>query len=311
MVRLLLVAFLATFALWVAISLFVVMNRLLDDRRRRVLTEPSLISELDQGALEQLALDAGPQRSRYRWRRIAALFALTRMRASSAHTALAVAILDPDPDVMAAAAVNLRQLGDRAAAAALIAGLRTAPAGASRIAMHLDHFEIAVDDLLSPLLADPRARTRQWAASLLCRYPDAPGVVADLTALLQDPDAAVRKAALGSLGSIRGVESIPAALEALVDPEPFVRSTAARLIGQHGPDTEWAKRRELASAVAVLLGDPTWEVRHAARLTLVQLGAAARPSVGAQLRSADLFARDGAAEVLRDLDETAVGVSRT
>lgn len=274
-----------------------------DARLPAWITELCAARTLAHFGLARLARDAARQPAQFKWRRISALFTLTHLRAAPVHAALAEAIRDPDAEVADAAAVNLRRLGDRRAAATLLDGLQASRQAASRIAMQLDYFPIPIDDLLRPLLGSTDSRTRYWAATLMCGYPEAPGLTRDLEALLDDPEPPVRKAALSTLGTTAGAAAFPAAMRALRDPVSFVRSTAVRLIGHHGTDDGADQRQALAASLAPLLSDSAWEVRQAARESLVMLGQPAWRAVAAQLDSADGFARDGAREVLQDLDD--------
>lgn len=349
-----------TFAAWTAVSAFVVLNRVLYDRRdrrlldmARSLTDPAIASlpaldrspairrilsrlsrralyrmvasrelpapvteicaayAIERWGLPQMIRDASGQRRRRKWRRISALFALGDIRAAGVHALLERAIFDADPDVAAAAAVILHRLGDEPAAVILISALRAGPLPASRIATQLDHFPIPVASLLLPLLADPKTSTRHWAASLLIRYPDVDGLADQLAVLVGDPSPQVRKAALQTLGAIEHADVIDAVRRGVGDPVAYVRSTAIRSLARRGLlERNQQRARTFAAWIAPSLADMAWDVRLAAKESLVSLGPVTWPDVAAQLESADAFARNGAAEVLQNLGllDRAIGV---
>jgi len=340
-----------TVLLWIALSLYVVLNRRAHDRRQRRLMEaardlsdpavaslpplerspairrmmsrlsrrelylmvastelPPGVSEIcaayatDRVGLDRIADDACVDAERRKWRRIPALFALGKLKAPKAYEVLETAITDPDPDVSNAASVILHRMGDRHAAAILIAALRKGSPPPSRVATHLDQFPLAIHDLIRPVLVDPQPHARQWAASLLARYPDVPGLAVEVAELADDRDPQVRKAALATLGAMTNPVAVPTAQRRLGDPVSYVRSTAIRVLTRHGSvDADEARRQTIASWIAPGLADGTWDVRTAAKESLVQLGPATWRNVAAQLRSPDEFARNSAAEVLQNL----------
>ena len=216
------------------------------------LTEIFAAYSLEYLGLARMMLDASSHSGRTRWRRISALFALGHMRADGIYELLATALQDEDPEVAAAAATVLHRLGDRHAAAILISALRGGTLPPSRIATHLDRFAVAIHDLLRPLLRDLQAATRYWAASLLCQPGDTPGVVEEITALTCDPDAAVRKAARTTLGTIAGSRVVPLARRELADPIGYVRSTALRALRHHASlESDVARRQRWRRGRAV------------------------------------------------------------
>ena len=345
------VGFAAIFAVWAGVSAFVVVNRMLYDRRdrrlagiarsladpavaslppldrspaiRRVLsrlsrravyrmvastvlpvpvTEACAAYTIERWGLPQMILDAQGRRGRRKWRRISALFALGHIRAAGSHDLLELALFDPDADVAGAAAVILHRLGDDRAAVILVSALRDGSLPASRIATHLDQFPIPIHALLRPLLLDQKNGTRYWAASLLSRYPDVDGLAGEIALLVADTDAQVRKAALATLGAMRSTAVIPTVQRGVGDPVAYVRSTALRSLARYGmleSDTSW--RQTFAALIAPSLADAVWEVRLAAKESLVDLGPVTWREAAAQLKSADAFARNGAAEVLQNL----------
>jgi HEAT repeat protein len=120
--------------------------------------------------------------------------------------------------------------------------------------------------------------------------------------LVDDPDAAVRKAALLTLGSMLAEGASRVATRRLSDPAPFVRSAAIlslAQVGERSPDR--ARRQAIASSIVPALADRDWSVRAAAKDALVRLGPTTWREVATQLSSSDAFARNGAAEVLQNL----------
>ncbi|HZT16359.1 MAG TPA: HEAT repeat domain-containing protein [Gaiellaceae bacterium] len=228
-----------------------------------------------------------------KWRRLAALRILSLAGSSVARPELARALRDRDPDVVGGAVAILGSRHDRESAVMLVDALREGRYSRSRIAAQLDAFALPIDDLLRPLLEDPEPAARQWAATLLSRYPD-PQVELDLAALITDEDPQVRAAVLKSLTQLESRFAAPAAVTALADDTWFVRVHAARALGRLG-------QAELAPELVELLADPQWWVRTAAKESLQELGEAAAPAVMPALRSDDRFARDGAVEVLQNI----------
>lgn len=256
---------------------------------------------VERWGLSRLVRDAAATGGRRPWRRISALFALGNLRFDGVHALLEDALFGADPEVASAAVVILSRLQDRRAAAILIAGLRASAYSPSRIATQLDQFGIPIDDLLSPLLADPLAHVRYWAVSLLARYPGAE-LAEQIAALADDPDPPVRKAVLQTLAAIQASHAGPIALRGLSDPVAFVRSTAIRALGAVGRRAAVPSvQLESARHIAALLGDTEWEVRLAAKEALVAFGPSIWRAVSRELDATDRFARNGAAEVLQNI----------
>jgi len=112
----------------------------------------------------------------------------------------------------------------------------------------------------------------------------------------------VRKGALETLTAVAGAAAGPVALRCLGDPVAYVRSRAVRTLAVVGAaDPQLDVRRDYARHMVPLLGDSAWDVRLAAKESLVALGPAIWPEVSAQLDSPDRFARNGAAEVLQNI----------
>ena len=257
---------------------------------------------LEHVGLDRMLHDAKPHRgARRKWRRLSALNALVYARPDSIHALLRVALADADADVASAAASVLQRLGDRRAAEILIGGLRASRLPASRIAARLERFTIPLDDLLESLLTSQRPEARYWAATLLRSHHGYAGAE-KIAALVDDPDAPVRKAALLTLAAMQAPDVARLAAWRLTDPAPFVRSAAVHALAQTGEQTpDRGRRSALAASIAPLLSDRDWSVRTAAKDALTRLGPSTWRAVAAQLSSEDRFARNGAAEVLQNL----------
>ena len=228
-----------------------------------------------------------------KWRRLAALRILSLAGSSIAKPELARALRDSDPDVVGGAVSILGSRSDLESAAMLVDALREGRYARSRIAAHLDAFPRPLTDLLRPLLEDPDPANRQWAATLLGRYPD-PETELELATLIVDDDPQVRASTLKSLARTKSRLAGPAAVAALADPVWFVRVHAARALGRLG-------QVDRASDLVTLLADEQWWVRTAAKESLQELGTDVAPAVLPALRSDDRFVRDGVAEVLQNI----------
>ncbi|HEX7941095.1 MAG TPA: HEAT repeat domain-containing protein [Gemmatimonadaceae bacterium] len=134
---------------------------------------------------------------------------------------------------------------------------------------------------------------RQWAATLLARYPDEP-VEHRLADLTRDSDPRVRKAAIQTLGRMGAEEAGDCAIQLLTDPAAYVRAHAVRALGELG-------RTDQAARVSSLLGDGDWWVRLAARESLEMMGPEVWPVLVRCLEHRDKFVRNGAAEVVQNL----------
>lgn len=242
----------------------------------------------------QLLAEAG-RRSSWRgpWRRITSLRILARAGHEEAISLLSQALAEADPRVVSAAVGALGTMTRPEAAALLVSALREKRFPASRIATQLEGFRVPIQDLLQPLLDDPLPQVRRWAATLLFRYPEAPGLDAALARLRNDPAPEVRKAAIQTLARVGGAVAAAAAMDLLADPVPFVRAHAARALGTLGDPSR-------AEHLVPLLGDRDWWVRLATKEALAALGPSCWRVVAAQLDSEDTFARNGAAEVLQN-----------
>lgn len=228
-----------------------------------------------------------------KWKRLAALRILSVGDSKIAKPELARALRDRDPDVVGGAVGILGSRRDAGSAAMLVGALREGRYSRSRIAAQLDAFPLDISELLRPLLDDPDPSIRQWAATLLARYPE-PEIELDLAMLVVDEDPQVRAAVLKALTRNESRFAAPAAITALSDDVWFVRVHAARALGRLG-------QAEVAPEIVALLADPQWWVRTAAKESLQELGEQVAPAVLPALKSEDAFVRNGAAEVLQNI----------
>ena len=280
---------LASFVAWGAVSAAVVVGRARYERRERLggtVLSSRHAQRLFRRAERSTRTDWG------RWRRIAALSRLARLRHPVSPHLLSKALADPDPVVASAAVRALGSIGDRWAIEFLVQALRSGSGPRSRIAAQLERLAPAPGPLLQPLLRDPDPAVRFWGATLIGPYADRGEY--DLAGLTRDEDANVRAAAAEALGSRRGDVAAEATVALLVDPVWFVRVHAVRAAGQTaGP--------RAAPAIAELLADEKWWVRTATKDALRGMGHEAIPALAAVLSSPDGFARNGAAEILQDI----------
>ena len=277
--------------LWLALAALTLVNRIVHDRWRRVGARrlPPAGSRREQRLLRRACVH---RNGVGRWRRVATLQALAEAGHPKAPRLLRRALADPDPEIVAAAVKALGRLDEDWAAEALVRALHDERYPRSRIAAQLERLAPRAGHLLVPLLSDPDAPVRFWAATLLVRYP---GLALDeLRACARDADPNVRAAAVEALGASGEPTALPAALALLVDPAWFVRAHACRAVGALGSPA-------VAADVAALLADDWWWVRSAAKDALRGLGASAAPAVVPLLEHEDRFARNSAAEVLQDV----------
>jgi HEAT repeat protein len=275
---------------WLVQAALTIGVRAVSDRRRaRARPLPA------RGTLRErrLLARATSHRTRFgRGRRVSALRALCRAGHPDAPALIRQSLADRDAEIVGAAIRALGELGDEWAAEMLVEALRNDACPRSWIAAQLERMAPAIAHLLVPLLDDPQAPVRFWAATLLARYPGLP--VDELVARTRDPDANVRAAAVETLGALGRAEALPAALALLGDPAWFVRVHACRAAGALGTPA-------VAGRVALLLADEWWWVRSAAKDALRGFGRDIVSLVVPYLENTDRFARNGAAEVLQDV----------
>jgi HEAT repeat protein len=245
-------------------------------------------------SIDLLARDAGHHfSSRDKWRRMTALRILARSEHPSAMQLLAAATEDADVDVASTGLSLLGRSHDPRAIDLLVGALASPRLSASRVAVYIDQSPQHLGARLTALLDHAEPVVRQWAATLLARYPDEPieGRLAELT---RDPDPRVRKAAVQTLGRTGTELAGDCALALLTDSASFVRAHAVRALGELG-------RTDQADRVSSLLGDGDWWVRLAARESLEMMGPEVWPVLVRCLEHRDKFVRNGAAEVVQNL----------
>ena len=288
------VAFAAAVLAWASVATVTVVGRLGFERRRRL------------SASQPVALRSAPARSRRlvaraerhrgeagKWKRIAALRAVSRDRHPRRRALLRWALEDRDRDVAGVAVRVLWEFDDDWATEMLIEALRANRYPRALAAGQLERRSPAIGPLLVQLLSDPDAAVRFWGATLLAGCPE---IARDeLIALTTDPEANVRAAATEALGARGGGRSVRGAVGArLGDDAWFVRVHACRALGQVGSPDD-------APALAGMLGDPWWWVRAAAKDALRSFGLNVAGVLVPHLDSDDGFVRNGAAEVLQDI----------
>ena len=248
----------------------------------------------DRWTLDSLIEDAAfHETMREKWRRVTALRILARLEHPRAVELLGRAVEDTDREVVECALALLGRSQDPAAIDRLLDAFTAVPAYASRIAVYLDQSPQPIGGQLSALLDDRRPVVRQWAATLLSRYPSDVDE-SRLAWLTNDADANVRKAAVQTLGQVGTDQAAACAVHLLADPVPFVRAHAARALGELG-------RADYAKRLATLLGDRDWWVRLAARESLELMGTEVWPVLVRCLDHPDKFVRNGAAEIVQNL----------
>jgi HEAT repeat protein len=255
----------------------------------------TLVASLEERwTITSLVRDASAHRSsRDKWRRITALRILARLQHPELVALLERAVADRDADVATCGLALLGRSNDPQAVDLLMDAFASGRLPASRVAVYIDQSPQDLGARLAVLLDHPDAVVRQWAATLLVRYPDQP-VEHRLAQLTADQDPRVRKAAVQTLGRIGGDEAAECAAGLLTDAAPYVRAHAARALGDLG-------RVEQAERVATLLGDSDWWVRLAARESLETMGAEVWPVLVRCLDHRDRFVRNGAAEIMQNL----------
>lgn len=223
-----------------------------------------------------------------KWHRVAAAGVLQLLRAETSLGPLQRALDDLDRDVAYAAAQALSGYTSSAAYAALLFALTKQRLPAARIASLLEAFRCpSARELIERRAESDNPRVRYWVAYLLGSLAD-PRSASVIEELTFDPEEDVRANAAESLANFPS----EAHLRRLLNDESWVvRSHAAKAVGA-------ADVAALAPRLAELLEDHSWWVRQNAMLALVGFGETAIPSLLAQLRSEDRFARNKAAEAL-------------
>jgi HEAT repeat protein len=312
---------------WLGLSLYVLVTRVLHDlgqaslrraqgkpgsrqglkglRRRRVervaadaATPDDVAAVLSAWAVrddpERIVANAFRSSKRARWRRIAALRILTRVRWSLAPVLLERALESDDEVVVAAAVRGLGELGDAHSSSLLVDALRDGRSSRSRIATQLDHAPGSTPSLLTPLLHDLDPAVRFWGATLLAGHAARAEVARELVAATRDDAPSVRAAAVEGLSSSDAPEATTVVRLLLADPVWYVRVHALRTLGS-------LERDDLLPEAAALLGDESWWVREAAKEALERRPKRAAELLLDYLEHPDAFARNGAAETLQNI----------
>lgn len=276
---------------WLALSVTIVLGRVVHDRRQRAGRVSGPLDERESRRLVRRA--SGQPRTEWgRWRRMAALARLSRARHRAAPRLLRRALASPDPRIAIAAIRGLGDLGDDFAVDVLLSALQDGRGPRSRIAAELERLAPLPRPALPALLRDWNPQVRYWGATLLARYPNL--ARQSLIALSRDPDPNVRAATAETLGTRTGEDVEAVLLDLLDDPVWYVRVHAARAVGQ-------VVGAPAAPALCQLLADEKWWVRTAAKDALRMIGIDAVPALLSALMHVDRFARNGAAEVLQDI----------
>ena len=228
-----------------------------------------------------------------RSRRVAALRLLAASGQDRFLPVLENAAEDQDLAVADAVLGALARHPSRGAAEILVKALRSGRRPESRLARYLDQFSSPIGALLQPLLEDPEARIRYWAATLLSTHASPEEVAPQLVRLTKDRDGLVRKAAISSLADLQVPAAAETATGLLKDPVWYVRAHAARAIGRLGC-------ADRVDEVAKLLADREWWVRVAAKEALEEMGPVVWRQLVPYLDHRDAFARNGAAEILQN-----------
>ena len=122
---------------------------------------------------------------------------------------------------------------------------------------------------LTVLVADPEARIRRRAAMAIGRVGLREGI-APLTAALADSDPEVREMAAFGLGLIADVVAGPPLTKALADPSPLVRGRAAEALGQIGAAQRQQVGDEARDEVADAIGRVAAEYARNPAVTSLQ-----------------------------------------
>jgi HEAT repeat protein len=246
-------------------------------------------------SVDQLVRDASAHATaREKSRRTAALRILFRLNHPGWTDLAARAVDDPDVDVASVGASLIGMSDDPHAIDVMVKALREERHPASQLAVHLESSPLWTVDTVRPLLRAEEPVVRAWGASVMGRYRQEEGLEHELGLLCHDPDAGVRKAAIQSLGRVGNRIASQAARRLLNDPVAYVRAHAALALAE-------LDRPDMAATVAVLLGDPDWWVRQAAKESLERMGPDAWPALFRCLDHSDRFVRNGAAEVIQNL----------
>ena len=206
--------------------------------------------------------------SRSAARRARAAYTLGRLCHRPAVAELCRLLADDDADVRGGAARALGRIGDPAAAAPLLAGLSGDHPLPTQIVAHaLLRLDGQSVPLLRAALADREPQVRAVAIEVLGRtgaYDTLPDLIAVLD---RDQVVEVQVRAVGALTRLGLPQVVEPLLKAADAPDPALRASAARALGELGDG-------RAATRLTALLCDPEDDVAREAAQALVGLGAA-------------------------------------
>jgi cyclophilin family peptidyl-prolyl cis-trans isomerase/HEAT repeat protein len=259
--------------------------------------------------------------------RARAALTLGRIRDPAGLYLLRHALLDPADAVRADAAFALGQMADSGAAAiaalrgALRDGISTGEARASAVeaaaalgrlrstaareALEVDVF--AAPPCHGPGEAGPCVPSRVLVEALLAvwRLPDATRAFDHVARYAAAADDEVRWAAVYALFRSGGTDAVPVLVEALSDPVPLIRATAARGLRASLVDSA-GRRAEVVAALRPALGDAHPHVRiNAARAAASYRDPALRSALLGLLQDTDVNVALAAAEAAGELIDPA------
>jgi HEAT repeat protein len=250
-----------------------------------------VLHKLEQaGVVSRLLKDA---KSRLKWTRAHALRILGELKLPHSVPALLAALEDKDADVRNVAARSLGRMKIQTAEEALIGLLGKDQFVSARIAAICIEMGPRTAPLLIKTTREGSPKARFWAAKILGEIRDN-RAVRSLSDALLDPDPDVRSAATWALGQIADPGSGSIVSSMLRDLVWYVRAHAAEALGKIG-DIHYVP------ALAGALCDRSWWVRKNALEALICLGDVSKPMLFRVLESEDRFARECAAEGLATL----------
>ncbi len=205
---------------------------------------------------------------------------------------------DPRPEVKAAAAEALGNLGDPKAAGPLVATLIHNRFGAVReIEVALEKLGAPALPAILPALTHPEVEVRRAAVQAVAKIGTSAAVV-PLAQRLKDPDLAIRRRAADALITLADARVVPQLIEALRDPDPHVYYPARDALANVGGPA--------VPALVAALGDPDPRVAHMAEQALARIGRTAVPALCNALLSENGRIRQWAAVALGDIGPDAV-----
>jgi len=244
-----------------------------------------ILSHLGKDSLINQALSA-----RSKWKRIDAIEILGEIENFETLDTLIKCLEDGDEDLVYATVGALTRKKNLKAADAVLKLIGSGRVNDRQLVAMLEDFATPIDERVWPLLENPSARIRFWAA-LLLGASNNPETVKRLMKLAKDSDADVRSAAVQSLARIGhpdGKEVISAAIQ---DKKWFVRAQAARAVAA-------LNAKDLFEEVICLLWDKNWWVRQSTKMALLKFCPDIEEDLMQFLLVEDEFARNMVAEVL-------------